>query len=176
MDFAAIKTQVRILDVLSRYSVRLKGGKNGWMSGDCPLPTHETSKGTFAVNVQDNFWMCHSDSCQAHRGGKKGGDCISFVKAMDNCTDKEAAAKLCKWFNIEQPAQEKAPARIEKGQEDEVQTTPSKTQSYSTAPAGDSKPKYMQETDAWFDNRAISPPSVRRLRTSGNRTRTGGAW
>jgi len=103
MEFAALKAQVRMLDVISRYGKHLKGGKNGWFNGDCPLPTHEKSKGTFAVNASDNFWMCHSDSCQAKRG-KKGGDVIAFVKVMENCTDKEAAEKLAHWFNL-QPEQ-----------------------------------------------------------------------
>jgi hypothetical protein len=102
MDFTEIKA-IRIVDVCLRYGISLKY-RGEWASGNCPLPSHDSkSKGTFAVNVKENYWVCHSESCRA-KSGKRGGDVISFVALKEGITDKAAAEKLAQWFNIKKEA------------------------------------------------------------------------
>src|SRR5664280_460285 len=102
IDFARIKREVSVLDVARRYGVDLKG-KSPWLSGKCPLPTHESkdSKSSFSVNVKDNYWKCWSDSCTKNRGSKRGGDIITLVRLMERLSEPyDAARLLADWFHV----------------------------------------------------------------------------
>lgn len=102
IDFARIKREVSVLDVARRYGVDLKG-KMPWLSGKCPLPTHESkdSKSSFSVNVKDNYWKCWSDSCNKNRGNKRGGDIITLVRLMEQLSDAyDAARLLADWYHV----------------------------------------------------------------------------
>jgi Toprim domain/DNA primase catalytic core, N-terminal domain/CHC2 zinc finger len=99
IDFARIKREVLVVDVARRYGVDLRG-KDKWLHGKCPLPTHESkdSKSSFAVNVAENYWLCHSDSCKKNRANRRGGDVITFVAVRENCEPYEACRMLLEWF------------------------------------------------------------------------------
>lgn len=141
MDFAEIKA-IRIVDVCLRYAISLKY-RGEWASGNCPLPSHDSkSKGTFAVNVKENYWVCHSESCRA-KSGKKGGDVISFVALKEGITDKDAAAKLAQWFNIKKEAEHIARPSSEVN-------NPQKEQKYSNK-SSDSGKGYIHAVDAWLE-------------------------
>lgn len=101
IDFARIKRDVLVVDVARRYGVDLRG-RGTWLSGKCPLPSHESkdSKSSFAVNIEHNFWKCWSESCCRNRNGKKGGDVITLVARKENCGEYEAAQKLIEWFHL----------------------------------------------------------------------------
>lgn len=101
LPFAQIKREVSIEAVARRYGFDLKKTKNG-VGGPCRLPTHESkdSKASFWINVGCNFWICHSNSCQANREGKKGGDVITFVRWMEGSDYYDAAKKLMEDFHV----------------------------------------------------------------------------
>ena len=113
IDFARVKREVLVVQVARRYGVDLKG-KDPWLHGRCPLPTHESreSNSSFAVNVSQNYWMCHSDSCKKNRNGKRGGDVITLVALKENCGEYDAATKLIEWFHVNGDSRAAPPAKI----------------------------------------------------------------
>jgi hypothetical protein len=137
INFAQVKHEVLVVDVAKRYGVDLKG-RDPWLHGKCPLPTHESrdSNSSFAVNVSQNYWLCHSDSCKKNRNGKRGGDVITLVAIKENCGEYEAAAKLIDWFHVNGNGTQKAPASASAQAEDAVLGK----QSNPTEPAGENKP------------------------------------
>jgi DNA primase len=104
IPFAQIKREVSIASVARRYGFELKPNDDGkWLHGQCRLRSHESkeSKTSFAVNLQQNYWVCHSDSCTANRGGKKGGDVITLVHWLEPNGDYyDAAKKLMEEFHV----------------------------------------------------------------------------
>ena len=145
LDFAEIK-RIRVVDVCGRYQVTLKF-RGDYANAQCPLPTHkEGDKGkSFSINIPGNYWRCFSDSCNANNGGKRGGDVINFVAAMEKCREKDAAQKLADWYGV---GQSKTPVRMEQGSQPK-QTA--KLKDYPDSKPSDSGVKYMAEVDAWFD-------------------------
>jgi|SRR5579872_6941987 len=83
------KTPITIL--LEHYSIVLTPTKSG-LRGDCPFPIHTGGKGTFGVNLQGNYFQCFSPECQKARGGRKGGNVIGFVQAMQGIAEYYDAA------------------------------------------------------------------------------------
>lgn len=99
VDFAVIKRNVEVAQVLRRYRVRLKPvGKNQWR-GNCPLPTHSSrySRESFQVDTAKNVWSCHSASCCQARQGKVGGNVLDLVAYLESCSIREAALRLKVW-------------------------------------------------------------------------------
>jgi CHC2 zinc finger len=131
LDFARIKADIRIVDVLARRGISLRF--NGeWGSAPCPLPSHKPGDKdrTFQVNVRENWFKCWSKSCN-EKAGKKGGDVINLVAQLDNCSDYQAAKKLSEMFRI----QEKTAQHIAERSE---QRTSKRTISDSNSPSGKS--------------------------------------
>ena len=162
LDFAEVK-KIRITDVVARYGIRLRF-KGDWANTPCPLPTHkEGDKGrNFTINLPQNYWRCFSESCNANNNGRKGGDVINFVALMENCRERDAAAKLVEWFNLDgnkkppQPEHKTGPhmeSRDAAGEVVSTQTNPTSAirSSDITSPAVAGKPRYMQEIDEWFN-------------------------
>ena len=86
--------------ILARYDVELRRVNKTYLRGRCPLPTHGTgaSDTSLGVQTEKNAWACQSASCVAARGGRKGGNVLDFVAAMESCTVRDAALKLQGWF------------------------------------------------------------------------------
>jgi 5S rRNA maturation endonuclease (ribonuclease M5) len=99
VDFAAIKENVDIEQVLKHYRVRLKRVRKDYLRGLCPLPTHgsEQSRESFGVDTGRNVWACHSASCCQARRGKVGGNILDLVACMEACSIREAALRLRTW-------------------------------------------------------------------------------
>src|SRR5712692_8371577 len=97
---------------LDRYRVTLRKVNQHSLRGLCPLPTHtsEKSKKSFGVHTGKNIWACQSTSCAAARSGKKGGNVLDFVSAMESCSIRDAALKLNEWFGSV-PSTESAPEK-----------------------------------------------------------------
>lgn len=96
IPFAQIKREVAVIDVARRHGFELKpDGKGIWMNGQCRLRSHESkdSKSSFSVNVKENYWICHSNSCKKNRSDKKGGDVITLAYWLGNHLDYYGAAK-----------------------------------------------------------------------------------
>lgn len=96
LPFAQIKREVSVVDVARRHGIALKpNGDDKWLHGECRLRSHESkkSKTSFSVNVSQNYWLCHSDSCRKNRGDKSGGDVITLAYWLGQHTDYYSAAK-----------------------------------------------------------------------------------
>lgn len=100
-DFRAIKQAVKIDQVCARYSIPLRKVNHTSLRGACPLPTHPKAGGnSFAIDTAKNVYSCHQTTCVQARGGKKGGDLISFVAVMEQCSLGDAGKKLAEWFDV----------------------------------------------------------------------------
>ena len=104
LDFDTIKKTVSLEMVLNHYRVELRGS-GGALRGKCPLPMHgsKESKASFNATLTKGvggIWACQSASCVKARDGKRGGNALDFVAAMEGCTIREAAHKLAEWFGV----------------------------------------------------------------------------
>jgi hypothetical protein len=105
VSFDEIKKAVTLRMVIDRYGIRLKQVGPQTLRGRCPLPTHtsEKSRESFTATLdkgQGGAWACQSRSCADARGGRKGGNVLDFVAAMERCPVREAAVKLQQWFSV----------------------------------------------------------------------------
>lgn len=89
VDFAAVKAQVRIADVVNRYGLELQT-KGPEMVGLCPF--HEDSKPSFRVNTDKQVFHCFG--CGAK------GNVLDFVARKEGVQIKRAAQLLAGWFGI----------------------------------------------------------------------------
>ena len=105
VSFDEIKNKITLRMAVERYGIPLRKNGSQGLRGKCPLPTHQSkeSKESFIVTFNKGTggaWSCHSDSCAASRGGKRGGNVLDFVAAMERCSIREAAIKLQAWFLV----------------------------------------------------------------------------
>jgi DNA primase len=105
VSFDEIKKTVSLKMVIEHYGWPLRNGGVNVLRGKCPLPTHgsDKSKESFIATLDKGTggaWSCHSNSCAAARGGKKGGNVLDLVAAMENCSIRDAAIKLQLWFLV----------------------------------------------------------------------------
>jgi len=106
IDFRAVKESVSMEMILAHYNVRVRKVNQTYLRGKCPLPSHTSKESgdSFGVHAGKNVWACQSDSCVKARRGRKGGNVLDFVALMENCSIREAAAKLQDWFRVASPA------------------------------------------------------------------------
>ncbi len=102
VNFKALKSVAAVGAVAARYGVELRRVNASHERGKCPLPSHPAGddKESFSVNGEKGVWICHSAPCAKGRKGKKGGDVIELVAAMERCTLREAGLKLAGWFSV----------------------------------------------------------------------------
>src|SRR5947209_20040117 len=104
--FDEIKKLVPLKMVIDHYGWPLRNAGPNVLRGKCMLPTHgsDKSKESFIATLDKGIggaWSCHSNSCAAARGGRKGGNVLDLVAAMENCSIRDAAIKLQTWFLVE---------------------------------------------------------------------------
>ena len=93
IDFTALKRQVSIKDVLSRYGLLtgLHEKKPGRLVGPCPI--HGGKNGTsFNVDLEKNVFHCFSQC--------GGGNVLDLVMKIEGCAIREAGEKLADWFGL----------------------------------------------------------------------------
>jgi DNA primase len=105
VSFDEIKRTVTLAMVIERYGWKLRKGGVEILRGKCPLPSHSSqeSKDSFIATLNKGTggaWSCHSNSCAAARGGRRGGNVLDLVAAVENCSVREAAIKLQTWFLV----------------------------------------------------------------------------
>jgi len=105
VSFDEIKTSISLEMVIKRYGWHLRVGGPHVLRGQCPLPTHgsDKSKESFIATLNrgtGGAWSCHSNSCAAARGGRKGGNVLDLVAAVEQCSIRDAAIKLQLWFLV----------------------------------------------------------------------------
>lgn len=89
--FSFIKSRVAILDVISEYTKLRKAGL--YWKGTCPF--HHEKTASFTVSPHKEIFYCF--------GCHSGGDVISFIAKIEQCSQIEAAQQLAEKFNLELP-------------------------------------------------------------------------
>jgi hypothetical protein len=152
LNFEEVK-KIRITDVVGRYGIKLRF-KGEWANAPCPLPSHrDGDKGrNFTINVPQNYWRCFSESCNEKNSGRRGGDVINLVSAMEGCRERHAALKLAEWFHLNRHAQEqKTGLHMGSRVSGEAPEGTHQKDSLEGSKSGDSRKGYIQAVDAWFD-------------------------
>lgn len=89
--FNFIKARVSILDVVNEYATLKKAGT--YYKGRCPF--HHEKTGSFTVSPHKEIFYCF--------GCHLGGDVISFISKVENCSQLDAAKHLVERYNLELP-------------------------------------------------------------------------
>ena len=89
--FSYIKSQLSILDVISHYAKLKKAGS--YWKGPCPF--HHEKTGSFTVSPHKEIFYCF--------GCHVGGDVISFIAKVEQCTQLEAAQHLLEQHQLKLP-------------------------------------------------------------------------
>lgn len=115
VSFDEVKKTVTLAMVIERYGWQLRNGGPHVLRGRCPLPTHSSkeSKESFIATLDKGtggVWSCHSQSCAAARGGRRGGNVLDLVAAIEDCSIREAAIKLQSWFLVPAAGRSRDPA------------------------------------------------------------------
>ncbi len=98
VDYKAVKAAVSIEMVLERYGISDKLTRKGdRLTGPCPVHKGSNSR-QFSADVKKGAWKCFSGNCTD--AGKKGGNVIDLVAAIEGVEFREAARKLQEWFSV----------------------------------------------------------------------------
>src|SRR5579872_6778805 len=89
--FSFIKARIPILDVVNEYVTLKRAG--GYFKGRCPF--HHEKTASFTVSPHKEIFYCF--------GCHLGGDIISFVSKVENCTQIEAARFLADRYSLDIP-------------------------------------------------------------------------
>lgn len=89
--FEYVKSKVAIIDVISEY-VTLKPAGRYWKG---PSPFQHERVPSFTVSPHKEIYYCFSSG--------QGGDVISFIAAIENCTQIEAVRHLVERYKIQVP-------------------------------------------------------------------------
>jgi len=106
ISFEEIKKAVSLEMVLNHYRIELRMVGAGTLRGKCPLPMHGSNHkngASFTATLTKGVggvWACQSTSCVKARDGKRGGNALDFVATMEQCSIRDAAAKLAEWFEV----------------------------------------------------------------------------
>ncbi|HRN78184.1 MAG TPA: DNA primase [Candidatus Dependentiae bacterium] len=90
--FTFIKEHISILDVTQEYATLKQAG--GYWKGHCPF--HHEKTASFTVSPHKEIFYCF--------GCHVGGDVITFISKIENCSQLEAAKHLTDRYNLELPA------------------------------------------------------------------------
>ncbi len=141
VDFKAVKAAVTMLQVLEHFGVAESFKRTGnSLSGPCPLHGGQ-NKTQFRVSLDKNCWNCFG-TCNG------GGNILDFVAKKVGCSLREAALKLCDWFQL--PTEEKSPQPNKDAAESQKMDTPPKAE----RPPKAAKPK-KQEGDEDGPNKPL---------------------
>ena len=129
VDFKAVKAAVSMLRVLEHYGFAASFKRTGnSLSGPCPL--HNGQNPTqFRVSLDRNCWNCFG-TCNG------GGNVLDFVAQKEGVTVREAALKLCEWFELpvtERPARASSRERREDDDSSERKRRPKAEKPKQTA-------------------------------------------
>lgn len=92
LDFAALKSQISIVDILHHHSWQETVSKGDQLRGPCPIHQGDSNR-SFAVNTQKNVYSCHS--CGAK------GNSLDLLVALSEQTLLEAAWSWIQQTGIE---------------------------------------------------------------------------
>jgi hypothetical protein len=102
VDFKVVKAAVTMRMLLEHYgAVNWKVGKGDELRGPCVLPGCN-GKRSFSWNPLKNAFQCFD--CKAR------GNVLDLVAKREDCSVKDAAAKLAAWFKVGEGEQSVEPA------------------------------------------------------------------
>lgn len=104
LDFAKLKTETPILDVLAMLGIEHLTNRGDTLRGCCPLCKAEDAR-AFIVTPAKNTWYCFKE--------KSGGDIIRLVAKARDLKDREAAEFIDQHFNGTGKDDDNAPPRQE---------------------------------------------------------------
>jgi len=90
--FNYLKTRITILDVVSEYATLKKAGL--YWKGQCPF--HQEKTASFTVSPHKEIFYCF--------GCHVGGDAISFIARIEQCSQLQAAHHLVERYQVEIPS------------------------------------------------------------------------
>ena len=91
IDFAVLKAEVNIVDVLAMLRIANLKKQGGQLRGCCPVHGG-TSDREFVVTPAKQAYYCF--------GCKSGGDVIKLVAAVNKCSQQQAAFQIARHFGI----------------------------------------------------------------------------
>jgi len=100
VEFDAVKQAVSLEAVLHHYQVPGLRRRRNQLEGRCPIHRGERDD-SFRANLSRSVFHCFA--CQAH------GNVLDFVAAIEECSIREAALRLQRWFEVGKLA---APAQV----------------------------------------------------------------
>lgn len=103
VDFKAVKAAVSMQMVLDHYGIKGLKKSGDELRGPCPIHEAKDNARSFTANLGKNAFQCFS--CGSR------GNVLDLVAAMEECSVKDAALKLARWFKVgenEQPAPAKS--------------------------------------------------------------------
>lgn len=103
--FTFLKSRVSILEVVGEYSQLKKAGL--YWKGHCPFHNEKTA--SFTVSPHKEIFYCF--------GCSMGGDVVSFIGKVENCSPIEAAHHLIDRYGIEVPEEVGFDARTNNGEQ-----------------------------------------------------------
>jgi DNA primase len=92
LDFALIKEQIKIGQVVQMLGLRMKG--NDQLRSACPA-CRKGGDRALAVNLSRGSYYCFADS--------HGGDCIGLCAHIRRTGQREAAEEIARHFGVDQP-------------------------------------------------------------------------
>lgn len=95
IDFAAVREQVSIQDVLDLIDWTPNKRHGNQLRGPCPIHRSSSESVIFAVNLKLNAWYCHSKTC------KSGGNQLDLYAAVKGLPLYRATKDLCQALNID---------------------------------------------------------------------------
>ncbi len=91
--FSFIKSNIPIVSVISDHVTLKRAGV--YLKGSCPFHSEKTA--SFTVSPHKEIFYCF--------GCHTGGDVITFISKLENCTPLEAAHQLCDRYHLSIPDQ-----------------------------------------------------------------------
>jgi DNA primase len=113
VDFKQVKAAVSMEMVLAHYGVNWLRKSGAELRGKCPIHQGDSER-AFHVNLNKGAFNCFS--CKAH------GNVLDLVAAIEQCTVRDAAIKLAKWFQVDSTAEVGEPIKKTPRQPSSVQT------------------------------------------------------
>jgi DNA primase len=115
VDFGAVKQTVSLEAVLRHYQVPGLRKRGHQLVGRCPIHRGQRDD-SFRASLSKNAFHCFA--CQA------GGNVLNFVAAMEQCSIRQAALWLQRWFSVGAPGEGRSVRKGELVREKEGRNPP----------------------------------------------------
>lgn len=146
--FGYLKEQLSIVQIVNEYTTLKKSGTH-W---SCCCPFHHEKTASCMVNEEKGIFYCFG--CHA------GGDLISFVAKIENCTPIEAAHHIIAQYNLELPAELSFKSASSQGAKNKYQAICEKTAEWCHQHLLKTAPLKQYLKNRGFDEKSLSSFTV----------------